>query len=67
MVDPTVIPGLPWQPGPAGGGGLPPDGQIVVLIDYGGKQYNTTRKTRYQGDWVPYPAWHLVQKWLIIK
>jgi hypothetical protein len=58
---------LPWQPGPAMGGGLPPDKQSTVLIDYGDESYNLIKKTRHKGEWGPYPAWHLVTRWLIIK
>jgi hypothetical protein len=71
-------PALPWQPGPAAGGGLPPESAAEVLIDWYGKREVVVL---YEKDWItnmaftgPHPAfygsrhqWQQVRRWLVIK
>ena len=60
---------LPWQPGPACGGGLPPESAQEVLVDTGGLYCHV--RYRYNEamsiPWERYYPWDMVQKWLIIK
>lgn len=68
---------LPWQPGPASGGGLPPESATEVLIDRYGKREVVVL---YEKDWITNMAftihsafygtrlqWKQVRRWLIIK
>jgi hypothetical protein len=60
---------LPWQPGPACGGGLPPESAQEVLVDNGGL-YCHGRYRHNEEMSIPWGRcyqWDMVKKWLIIK
>jgi hypothetical protein len=64
-----TTPAVPWQPGPACGGGLPPESAQEVLVDTGGLYCHVRyRHTEVMSiPWERYYPWDMVQKWFIIK
>jgi hypothetical protein len=60
---------LPWQPGPAQGGGLPPEWAQEILVYTGGLYDHVKyRHNEFMNvPWEEYMSWDRVQKWLIIK
>jgi hypothetical protein len=57
---------LPWQPGPACGGGLPPESALVVVLDYG-DYFECREKNKKDLSWNYFLDSYVFEKWLVIK